>query len=92
MSYQGKQKELDEMAQVVIEAAREIADVADCKDTYFEIKQGIPAERILKYSSDNDIDLGIPGNRGLSDVAGFFQGSVPHRVNHLSECTGITVR
>ena len=92
MSYQGDPKELDEMAQVVIDAAREIADVAGCKDTYFEIKQGIPSEQILKYSSDNNIDLVILGSRGLSDVAGFFQGSVSHKVNHLSECTCITVR
>jgi nucleotide-binding universal stress UspA family protein len=92
MSYQGNQKELDEMAQVVMDAAREIADVAGCKDTYFEIKQGIPSEQILKYSSDNNIDLVILGSRSLSDVAGFFQGSVSHRVNHLSECTCITVR
>ena len=92
MSYRENQKELDQMAQVVIDEAREIADEAGCKDTYFKIKQGLPAEQILKDSSDSNIDLLILGSRGLSDVAGFFQGSVSHKVNHLSECTCITVR
>ena len=92
ISYQGNQKELDQVAQVVIDAAREIANEAGCKDTYFKIKQGLPAEQILKYSNDNNVDLAILGSRGLSDVAGFFQGSVSHKVNHLSECTCITVR
>ena len=91
MSYQGDPKELDEVAQVVIDAAREIADEAGCRDTYFEVKQGIPTEQILKYSNDNNIDLVIVGSRGLTDVAGFIQDSVSHKVNHLSECTCITV-
>ena len=92
MIYQGNQKELDEMAIVVMDAARAITAEAGCKDTYFEVKQGIPAEQILRYCSDNNIDMIVLGSRGLSDVAGFFQGSVSHKVNHLSECTCITVR
>ena len=92
MIYQGNQKELDEMAQVVMDAAREIADVAGCKDTKFQVVQGAPAEQILRYSRDNNIDMIVLGSRGLGDVAGFLQGSVSHKVNHLSECTCITVR
>jgi nucleotide-binding universal stress UspA family protein len=92
MIYQGNQKELDEMAQVVMDAAREIAAVAGCKEAKFEVKQGAPADQILRYSSDKNIDMVVLGSRGLSDVGGFFQGSVSHRVNHLSECTCITVR
>ena len=92
MIYQGNQKELDEMAQVVMDAAREIAVVAGCKDTKFQVEQGAPAEQILRYSRDNNIDMIVLGSRGLGDVAGFLQGSVSHKVNHLSECTCITVR
>ena len=92
MIYQGNQKELDEMAIIVMDAARKIANEAGCKDPKCEVKQGPPAEQILRYSSDNNIDMVVLGSRGLSDVAGFFQGSVSHRVNHLSECTCITVR
>ena len=92
MIYQGNQKELDEMAIIVMDAAREITAEAGCKETKFEVKQGTPSDQILRYSRDNNIDLVVLGSRGLSDVAGFFQGSVSHRVNHLSECTCITVR
>ena len=92
MIYQGNQKELDEMALIVMDAAREIVDAAGCKNTKFQVQQGAPADQILRYSRDNNIDMVVLGSRGLSDVAGFFQGSVSHRVNHLSECTCITVR
>ena len=90
--YQDNQKELDEMAVVIVDTAQGIADKAGCEDVNTEIKEGIPALQILEYSKNNSIDLVILGSRGLSDVGGFFQGSVSHKVNHLSECTCITVR
>ena len=92
MMYQGNQKELDEVALVVMDSARKIVDLAGCKDTKFQVEQGTPAEQILRYSRDNNIDMTVLGSRGLGDVAGFFQGSVSHKVNHQSECTCITVR
>lgn len=92
ITYQGNQKELDEMAKIIIAAAREIAIKAGCNDVVTRIQKGIPAEQILEYARDNNTDLIVLGSRGLSDVAGFFQGSVSHRVNHLCECTCITVR
>jgi nucleotide-binding universal stress UspA family protein len=92
ITYQGNQKELNEMAEIIIDAAREIAIKAGCKDVVTRIQKGVPAEQILEFSRENNNDLIVLGSRGLSDVAGFFQGSVSHKVNHLCECTCITVR
>jgi nucleotide-binding universal stress UspA family protein len=90
--YQDSQKELDKIAVIITDAAQGVADKAGCDDVKTEVKEGVPAQQILEYSRINNIDLVILGSRGLSDVAGFFQGSVSHKVNHLSECTCITVR
>jgi len=92
VTYQDNQKELNEMAEVIIDAARQIATKADCKDVVTRIQKGVPAEQILEYAEENNTDLIVLGSRGLSDVAGFFQGSVSHKVNHLCKCTCITVR
>ena len=92
MTYQGNQKELDEIAKIIIDEAKDIADKAGCKNLKTHIKEGIPPQQILQFSKDNDIDLIVLGSRGLSDVAGFLQGSVSHKVNNMSECTCITVR
>lgn len=91
MTCLGNQKELDQIAEVIIEAAKAIADEAACKNVKTQIKKGIPAQQILEFTGDNNTDLIIPGSRGLSDVPGFFQGSVSHKVSHLCECTCITV-
>jgi nucleotide-binding universal stress UspA family protein len=52
---------------------------------------GSIATEIVKYAKENKTDMIVMGSRGLSDFAGFFMGSVSHKVSHLSECSCVTV-
>ncbi len=37
-------------------------------------------------------DVIVMGSRGLGHIKGMLMGSVSHKVNHLAECTCITVK
>lgn len=56
------------------------------------LADGDPAETITGLANDRNVDAIVMGSRGLSDIKGLFLGSVSHKVNHLAECTCITVK
>ena len=38
------------------------------------------------------VNMIVLGSRGLSDLKGFFLGSVSHKVSSRAECTCVTVK
>jgi nucleotide-binding universal stress UspA family protein len=50
------------------------------------------AEAIVDVAKQHDVGLVALGSRGLSDLSGFFRGSVSHRVIALSDCPVLVVR
>ena len=56
------------------------------------LEHGDPAREILACAKREKADLIILGNRGLSDIAGVFMGSVSARVTHSAECTVLTAK
>lgn len=56
------------------------------------LADGDPAETIIGLAKDRKVDAIVMGSRGFSDIKGLFLGSVSHKVNHLAECTCITVK
>ena len=53
---------------------------------------GNPADEILKYATNNKIDLIVMGSRGLSDIKAFFLGSVSKKVSQRAECPVLIVK
>ncbi|KAA9005108.1 universal stress protein [Paenibacillus spiritus] len=45
-----------------------------------ELLQGPPAELILKYAKENEVDVIVIGSRGLGGIREFVLGSVSHNV------------
>ena len=58
------------------------------------IKIGPIVETIVKFTKDNDIDIIVFGNKGLSGLSGFFRGldSVSRRVAEKTSCDILIVR
>ena len=56
------------------------------------IRNGNPAKMIVKVAGSMNADLIVMGTRGLSDLQGLIMGSVAHKVNHLADCTVVTVK
>jgi nucleotide-binding universal stress UspA family protein len=56
------------------------------------LRQGVPAEELLRASVDEKADLLVLGSRGLSQVKAFLLGSVSDKVSHHARCPTLIVR
>ena len=56
------------------------------------LKQGVPAEELLRAAADEKVDLIVLGSRGLSQVKAFLLGSVSDKVSHHAKCPALIVR
>jgi nucleotide-binding universal stress UspA family protein len=61
-------------------------------DINYEILSGKPAAELIKYANDNNIDLIIIGNRGLSGIKKLFMGSVSQKVTNDAACAVFVVK
>jgi len=53
---------------------------------------GNPADRIVEYSMNNNFDMVVMGNRGLSDIKGMMMGSVSRKVSRQVKCTFVSIK
>ncbi|MDH5795634.1 MAG: universal stress protein [Candidatus Bathyarchaeota archaeon] len=56
------------------------------------LRQGVPAEELLRAAADEKADLIVLGSRGLSQVKAFLLGSVSDKVSHHAKCPILIVR
>jgi len=56
------------------------------------LRQGVPAEELLRAAVDEKADLMVLGSRGLSQVKAFLLGSVSDKVSHHAKCPTLIVR
>jgi len=56
------------------------------------LRQGVPAEELLRAAADEKADLMVLGSRGLSQVRAFLLGSVSDKVSHHAKCPILIVR
>lgn len=56
------------------------------------IVDGDPAEQILGFARDNDVDAIIMGSRGLGSLKGLLMGSVSQKVSAHAQCSCMTVK
>lgn len=58
----------------------------------YEILSGKPVNEILSYTKENDTDLIILGNRGITGIKKFVMGSVSKKVMEEAECPVLVVK
>jgi nucleotide-binding universal stress UspA family protein len=61
------------------------------KDVETVVKRGIPYEEVIKFASENDIDLIIIGTLPRSGIERFFVGSTTQRVIRNAPCPVLVV-
>ncbi|MSO42417.1 MAG: universal stress protein [Solirubrobacterales bacterium] len=49
-------------------------------------RDGDPADAILDVAEENDADLIIVGNKGMTGARRFLLGSVPNKISHHATC------
>lgn len=80
------------ISEVIMKAAQNQVKAKGLKIVKATVSRGDPAEEIVKFSKNNDIDMIVIGSRGLGQTKGILLGSVSSKVCHLSECTCVTVK
>jgi nucleotide-binding universal stress UspA family protein len=84
-------RELEEDGKAIL-AKGEAAVKAQGIPVETRLKQGVPAEELLRAVADENVDLIVLGSRGLSQVRAFFLGSVSDKVSHHAKCPALIVR
>jgi nucleotide-binding universal stress UspA family protein len=83
---------LKEVADLVTARARADAVAKGVGLIDIEVVGGRPADAILAAAERTKADMIIMGSRGLGGLKGLLVGSVSHKVNHMAECTCVTVK
>jgi nucleotide-binding universal stress UspA family protein len=72
------------------EAAEQIKEAGVEVDTF--ARQGDPADAILDVAEENNADLIVVGNKGMTGAKRFLLGSVPNKVSHHAPCSVMIIR
>jgi nucleotide-binding universal stress UspA family protein len=74
-----------------LESAAELAREQGIEVAVFP-RQGDPADAILDVAEEQDADLIIVGNKGMTGAKRFLLGSVPNKVSHHAPCSVLIIR
>jgi nucleotide-binding universal stress UspA family protein len=74
-----------------LEAAAAIARAANVEVTVHP-RQGDPADAILDVAEEQEADLIVVGNKGMTGAKRFLLGSVPNKVSHHAPCSVLIIR
>jgi nucleotide-binding universal stress UspA family protein len=74
-----------------LEAAAAVAREAGVAVDIYPL-QGDPADAILDVAEEQEADLIIVGNKGMTGAKRFLLGSVPNKVSHHAPCSVMIIR
>jgi nucleotide-binding universal stress UspA family protein len=74
-----------------LETAAEVAREAGVPVNVYP-RQGDPADAILDVAEEQEADLIIVGNKGMTGAKRFLLGSVPNKVSHHAPCSVLIIR
>ena len=78
-------------AEVVIEAARELAAENGVTLKHADVRLGDAGDQILAAAKEYEADLIVTGRRGRSGIASLLLGSTSQRITHNATCAVLTV-
>ena len=55
-------------------------------------RRGDPADALLEVAEEQNADLIVVGNRGMTGAKRFLLGSVPNKISHHAPCSVLIVR
>lgn len=76
----------------LLEAAQHEARTAGVDEVETFARQGDAADAILDVAEEQDAELIVVGNKGMTGAKRFLLGSVPNKVSHHAPCSVLIVR
>lgn len=80
----------DEAIKILSKAEGEVAEIKE--RCHFTQVQGHPAQSVVDFAGDDDIDLIVVGSRGLSGLKKLFLGSVSNHIVQDAPCAVLIVK
>ena len=80
-----------EDVETTLDAAAGVAREAGV-DVEIYPRQGDPADAILDVAEEQEADLIVVGNKGMTGAKRFLLGSVPNKVSHHAPCSVLIIR
>lgn len=77
---------LESLGETLLRSAENEVKAAGVSAVETALREGDPAEQILKCAQDQGVHLIAIGSRGLSSLQGLLMGSVSHKVTQLATC------
>jgi nucleotide-binding universal stress UspA family protein len=74
-----------EDVQFILDKAAAVAKKAKV-DVVTHPREGEPADAILDVAEENNADLVLVGNKGMTGARRFLLGSVPNKISHHAPC------
>ena len=65
---------------------------AGVMDVMTHAREGDPADAILDVAEEQEADLIVVGNKGMTGAKRFLLGSVPNKVSHHAPCSVMIIR
>jgi nucleotide-binding universal stress UspA family protein len=75
---------------ILAEAQRDVEEAGVDVRTF--ARQGEPADAILDVAEEENADLIVVGNKGMTGAKRFLLGSVPNKVSHHAPCSVLIIR
>ena len=82
--------EREDVEATLTEAADSIKGAGVKVETFS--REGDPADAILDVAEEQNADLIIVGNKGMTGAKRFLLGSVPNKVSHHAPCSVLIIR
>ena len=80
----------EDVSQTLEDAAIAMRDSGVDVETH--AREGDPADAILDVAEENNADLVMVGNKGMTGAKRFLLGSVPNKVSHHAPCSVMIIR
>jgi nucleotide-binding universal stress UspA family protein len=76
----------------LLDAARASAMESGLSAVETFARQGDPADAIIDVAEEQNCDLIVVGNKGMTGAKRFLLGSVPNKISHHAPCSVLIVR
>jgi nucleotide-binding universal stress UspA family protein len=81
-----------EDVEAMLREATVVAEGLGVKSVKTHAREGDPADAILDVAEEQDSDLIVVGNKGMTGAKRFLLGSVPNKVSHHAPCSVLIIR
>ncbi len=81
-----------EDVEATLRDATELVKELGVADVRCHAREGDPADAILDVAEEQNSDLIVVGNKGMTGAKRFLLGSVPNKVSHHAPCSVMIIR